>query len=82
MLYAKAVVIGLAASLAVCAIWVTTIFVVPLMLPMIVERVSNPASGGVGVSVAYISTGPLALIAVVAFVAGFVWRLRTGRRAG
>jgi hypothetical protein len=79
--YAKAVIAGLTAAFLACAIWVVATFVLPLMLPMFLERLSNDTTGGVGMSVAYISTGPLVLIAIVAFAAGFTWRLRKHRRA-
>jgi hypothetical protein len=79
--YAKAVIVGFAAAFLACAIWVAATFVLPLMLPMLIDRLSPAATGGVGMSVAYISTGPLVLIAIVAFAAGFTWRLRKHRRA-
>jgi len=78
--YAKAVIVGLAAAFVVCAIWVVTTFVLPLVLPMLIERLSPATTGGVGISVAYISSGPLVLIAIFAFAAGFTWRLRKHRR--
>lgn len=81
MAYAKAVIVGLAAAFLACAIWVVATFVLPLMLPMLIERLSPTTTGGVGTSVAYISSGPLVLIAIVAFVAGVTWRLRKDRRA-
>src|SRR5262245_25386558 len=78
--YAKAVIVGFVAAFLACAIWAVATFVVPLMLPMLIERLSPATRGGVGMSVAYVSTGPLVLIAVVAFAAGFTWRLRKHRR--
>jgi hypothetical protein len=79
--YAKAVIAGFAAALLACVIWVAATFVLPLMLPMVIERLSPATVGGVGMSVAYISIGPLVLIAIIAFAAGFTWRLRKHRRA-
>jgi hypothetical protein len=79
--YTKAVITGFAAAFLACAMWVAATFVLPLMLPMLIERLSPATTGGVGMSVAYISTGPLVLTAIVAFVAGFTWRLRKHRRA-
>jgi hypothetical protein len=79
--YAKAVIVGVAAAFLACAIWVAATFVVPLMLPILIERLSPATTGGVGMSVAYISSGPLVLIAIVAFAAGFTWRVRKNRRA-
>jgi hypothetical protein len=81
VVYASAVIVGFAAALLACAIWVVATFIVPLMLPMVIDRLSPATTGGVGMSVAYISTGPLVLIAIVAFAAGFTWRLRKHRRA-
>jgi len=75
-MYAKAIIAGIAAAFLACALWVVATFILPLMLPMLIERLSRPATGGVGVSRAYISSGPLVLIAVVAFAAGFAWRVR------
>jgi predicted Na+-dependent transporter len=65
--YAKAVVVGFVAAFLACAIWVLATFILPLMLPMFIERLSPATTGGVGMSVAYISSGPLVLIAVIAF---------------
>jgi hypothetical protein len=79
--YAKAFIVGFAAAFLACAIWSTATFVLPLMLPMVIERLSPATTGGVGMSVGYISSGPLVLIAIVAFAAGFTWRLRNHRRA-
>ena len=78
--YAKAVIAGFAVALLACVIWVAATFVLPLMLPMVIERLSPATAGGVGMSVAYISTGPLVLIAIIAFAAGFSWRLRKHSR--
>ena len=79
--YARAVIVGFAAAFVACAMWIVATFIVPLMLPVLIERLSSATTGGVGMSVAYISSGPLVPIAVVAFVAGFTWRLRKHRRA-
>ena len=65
-----------------CAIWVAATFVFPLMLPMLIEHLLPATTGGVGMSIGYISTGPLVLIAIVAFTAGLTWRLRRHRRTG
>ena len=82
MAYAKAAIVGFAAAFLACAFWVVATFIAPLMLPMLIERLSPATTGGVGMSVAYISSGLLVLIAIVAFAAGFTWRLRKHRRAG
>lgn len=79
MTYAKAVIAGVAAAFLACAIWVAATFVLPLMLPMLIARLSPTTTGGVGMSIGYVSTGPLVLIAIVAFAAGFTWRLRKAR---
>jgi len=79
--YAKAIIAGFAAAFLACAIWVVVTFILPLMLPMLIDRLSPATTGGVAMSVAYISTGPLVLIAIVGFAAGFMWRLRKHRRA-
>ena len=81
MTYAKAVIVGFAAAFLASVIWVAATFVLPLMLPMLIERLSPATTGGVGMSVAYISSGPLVLIAIIGFAAGFTWRLRKPRRA-
>jgi hypothetical protein len=81
VVYVKAIIVGFAAAFLVCAIWVAATFVLPLMLPILIERLSPATTGGVEMTRAYISTGPLVLIALVAFAAGFTWRLRKHRRA-
>jgi len=82
VVYAKAIIVGFIAAFLACVIWVAATFVLPLTLPMLLERLSPATTGGVGRSVAYISTGPLLLIAIVAFAAAFTWRLRKhGRTA-
>lgn len=80
MAYTKAVIAGFVAAFLACLTWVAATFVFPLMLPIFIERLSRVTTGGVGVSVAYISTGPLVLIAIVAFAAGFTWHYRKTRR--
>jgi hypothetical protein len=82
VVYAKAVIVGFAAAFLACVIWVAATFVLPLMVPILIERLSPATTGGVGMSIASISTGPLVLIAIVAFTAGFTWRLRKHRRTG
>jgi hypothetical protein len=81
MVYAKAIIAGFATAFLTCALWVVATFILPLMLPMLIERLSPATAGGVGMSRAYISSGPLVLIALLAFGAGFAWRLRKHRRA-
>ena len=82
MTYAKAVIAGVAAAFLACAIWVAATFVLPLMLPMLIARLSPTTTGGVGMSIGYVSTGPLVLIAIVLIISLIAKYATRGRHDG
>jgi hypothetical protein len=78
--YAKAVFAGIAVALVACVLWIVGVFVLPLMVPIVVQRLSDTGSGGTGAAFASFSTGPLMLVCLIGFAAGFTWQLRRARR--
>ena len=74
MIYLKCVLVGAVAALVATVIYILAVFVLPLMLPFLLSRVSG-ASGAVAVS---FNTAPVLGIAVIAFAVGFYWQFRRG----
>jgi hypothetical protein len=79
MAYVKAFFLGIAFALLAGVLWILAVFVIPLVVPILFERLTDDGGGGAGASYAYFSTGPLLLVALVGFAVGFVWQLRRNR---
>ena len=75
MIYLKSFFVGMAAAFFASATYVLVVFVFPLLFPFLLSRITG-AGGMAGASV---SSGPVLVIAIVAFIAGFYWRLRRTR---
>jgi hypothetical protein len=73
MVYVKSALVGLLTALAACVIYILAVFVLPLLLPFLLSRFSD---AGVGAAGATFSTGPLSIVAVIAFAWGFYRNLR------
>lgn len=78
MIYLKSVLVGLAAAVAVVVLCVAALFAFFMLLPYLASW-SDTGSGGIG----FVSTdtGPLLIVPLVAFMAGFYWKFRSERRA-
>lgn len=72
MIYVKGILVGILAALAASVLYILAVFVLPLLLPFLLSRITGN-SGGAGAS---FSTGPVLGIALVAFAAGFYWEFR------
>ncbi len=72
MIYVKGILVGILAALAASVLYITAVFVLPLLLPFLLSRITGNG-GGAGAS---FSTGPVLGIALVAFAAGFYWEFR------
>jgi hypothetical protein len=72
----KSILVGIAAALIACVLWVLAVVVLPIAVPMVIGR----TTGTGGAAAAYMSSGSLFLIALVAFVITFGWQLRKGSR--
>jgi hypothetical protein len=66
--------VAIVAALAASVVYVVAVFVLPLLVPFLVSRLTG-TSGGAGAS---FGDGPVLAIALVAFAAGFYWRFRRG----
>jgi hypothetical protein len=76
MMYLKGMLAGFVAALAASALYVLAVFVLPILLPFVLSRMTGTG----GAAAAYMSSGPVLAIAVIAFAAGFYWQLRRGSR--
>ena len=79
MAFVKALFAGIVLALVAAVLWILAVFVLPLAVPILFERLSDSGGGGVGVSYGYFSTGPLFLVALIGFAGGFAWQLRRNR---
>ena len=74
MIYLKSVLVGIAAAMTASVIYIVAMFVIPLLLPFLLARMTGSVGGGAAGAV--VSEGPLVGIALAAFAAGFYWQLR------
>ena len=74
MLYIKVIIGGVAGAIGAVVLWVLVAFVLPMILPIVVMRLS--ASYGAGAGGASISSGSIVLAALIGFVAGAYWVFR------
>ena len=72
MIYVKSVLFGIGAAIAAALLWILAVFVLPIVVPFALSRVTG--AGGVGA--ASIDSGSILAAALVGFVAGFFWRMR------
>jgi len=77
MTYLKSFFVGMVAALIASTIYVCVVFVLPILLPFLLSRITS--TGGSGAAGVAVSSGPVLVIAVVAFIAGFYWQLRRTR---
>jgi ABC-type transport system involved in cytochrome c biogenesis permease component len=76
MTYLKSILVGILAAAAASLLYVLAVFVLPLLLPVLISRVTR--SGGA--AAASFSTGPLLGVALAAFAVGFYWEFRRASR--
>jgi len=74
--YLKSVLAGITVALVATVAWLLAVFVLPLVVPFLVSRVTGSGGG----SAAYFSSGPVIGIALAAFLAGFYWEFRRGKK--
>jgi hypothetical protein len=72
MIYLKSIVAGIVAAVAVAVLWILAVFVFPILIPLIMSRVSG--SGGIGI--VSIGSDSILIAALVGFVSGFYWQFR------
>ncbi len=75
MNYLKGVLVGMIAALLASVLYILAVFVLPIVLSVLLSRIDGTGSGAAAAS---FSEGPVLLIAVIAFAAGFYWQLRRG----
>jgi hypothetical protein len=69
----KSVPFGIVTAVLASVAWIVVSFVLPLWVPYLLSRFSNEGVGGASASV---SSGSLAVAALIGFVAGFFYRFR------
>ena len=72
MIYVKSFLFGTFTAIAAAILWILAVFVVPIVVPFALSRVTG--AGGVGA--ASIDSASILVAALVGFVAGFFWRMR------
>ena len=72
MIYLKCVLVGMVAALVASAIYILAVFVLPIVLPFLLSRIT----GGSGAAGASFSDVEVLGIAVLAFAVGFYWQFR------
>ena len=76
MIYLKSFLAGMLAAVVASVLYILVVFVLPIALPFLLSRVT----GSGGVAAATFSTGPLLLIAILAFAFGSYWQFRRSSR--
>ena len=76
MIYLKGILVGILVAVAASVLYVVGVFVLPLLLPFLLSRITGTA-GAAGAS---FSTGPVLGIALVGFAGGFYWEFRRASR--
>lgn len=74
MNYLKSLLVGIVAALVASVLYVMAVFVLPILVPFLLSKITG-TGGAAGAS---LSDGPVLIIAVIAFAAGFYWQLRRG----
>lgn len=74
MNYLKSVLVGMVAALLASVLYVMAVFVLPILVPFLLSKMTG-TGGAAGAS---FSDGPVLIVAVIAFAAGFYWQLRRG----
>jgi hypothetical protein len=77
MIYLKSFLVGVVAAIVASAVWIVVAFVIPVVGPFLLAKLSGDYSGG---SVAVIGSGSILVAALVGFAVGFAWTLRRGRQ--
>jgi hypothetical protein len=76
MPYFKSVIVGIVAALIAVVIWVLAVFILPVFLPFVFsEFTGNGGMGASGIG-ASVESGSILAVALVGFLAGFVWYFR------
>jgi hypothetical protein len=73
MIYLRGVLFGAGGALIAAVLWVLVAFVVPVVLPMLMSRISGNGAGAGGAAIGVRSIYPAALIG---FAAGFYLGIR------
>ena len=76
MIYLKGILVGILVAVAASVLYVLAVFVLPLLLPFLLSRITGTG----GVAGASFSSGPVLGIALVGFAAGFYWEFRRASR--
>ena len=74
MRYLAAVGVGVVTAFAAAIFWIVVSFVLPVLVPFLISRISTNQAGAGG-SGAVISSGSIFLAALIGFVGGFAWML-------
>ena len=74
MIYLKSFLFGIVAAVGASALWILAVFVLPILVPFLLSRVTG--AGGVGAAAASVSDGSILAAALVGFAAGFYWKVR------
>lgn len=77
MRYLNSVIAGIVAAVGASVIWVLVVFILPVLLPLFILRLSGSGSSASG---AYISSESIFGVALIGFLVGFVWSLRRTSR--
>jgi len=72
MIYIKSFLFGTAAAMVAVILWILVVFVLPILVPFALSRVTG--AGGVGA--VSIDSGSILAAALVGFAAGFYWKFR------
>ncbi len=72
MNYFRGALFGAGGAAIAVVLWVLVAFVLPVVLPMLVSRITNQG----GASGAAISSNSILLAALIGFAAGFYWAVR------
>ena len=72
MSYVRSFLFGTVAAIVVAILWILFVFVLPIVVPFALSRVTG--AGVVGA--ASIGSGSILLAALVGFAAGFYWKFR------
>jgi hypothetical protein len=74
MIYVKSLVFGIGAAIAASILWILAVFVLPILAPFLLSRVTG--SGGAGAAGASIDSESILAAALVGFVGGSYWKFR------
>jgi len=72
MMYFKSILVGIVAAVAASVLWILAVFVMPILLPFLMSRVTGSGSG---MAEASVGSGSVLLVALVGFGIGFYWQL-------